>query len=321
MAEENGLIIVEQLIPEKIFSEGGSKLVIDKVKKLVENFEPDISTDKGRKEIASFAYTISRSKTFLEKAKKELKEKYLKIINPIDAEWRAISEGLNELRDAARKPLTEWEAEQKRKEELIIFNKAWDDALAEDAIFNRERAIRLKEEALAREEEERQRIEFEKKEAERKEKERKEAEERMRKDAEEKAMREAKEAIERAEAEKKRLEQEKKEAEERAEREKIEAAERAEREKQAAIEQARREAEEKARKEQEERERIEREKKAEHDRKEREERAHREDIEHRRSINAAALEDLTKITEDVEMAKAIISAIIRLEVRHVTINY
>ena len=321
MAEENGLIVVESLTPEKIFKEGGSKSIIDEIKKKVAEFVPDVETDKGRKAIASLSAKVSRSKTFLDNMGKDLKAQYKAMIDPIDSERKTIRDELDKLRDDARRPLTEWEEEKKRQDELVIFNKAWDDAIAEDAIFNRERAIRLKEEALAREEEERKRLEFEKQEAERKEKERKEAEERMRKEAEEKAMREAQEAIERAEAEKKRLEKEKEEAEERAKREKIEAAERAEREKQAAIEQAHREAEEKARRAQEERERIEREKKAEEALRELKLRKEKENIEHQRSINSAALEDLTKITGDAEMSKAIISAIIRLEVRNITINY
>ena len=82
----------------------------------VDAFVPDISTAKGRDEIKSLAYKITRTKTAIDAAGKELNEEARAKINAVDAERRKAREHLDELAKAVRQPLTEWEEAEKARE-------------------------------------------------------------------------------------------------------------------------------------------------------------------------------------------------------------
>lgn len=87
------------------------------IKAEIDAHVPDVSTPKGRAEIGSLAYKVTRSKTAIDKAGKELNAVKRKEIDAVDAERREIWARLEALADEVRKPLTEWEeAEEKRKE-------------------------------------------------------------------------------------------------------------------------------------------------------------------------------------------------------------
>lgn len=80
-------------------------------------FVPDTSTERGRKEIASMAYKVTRSKTAIDDAGKKLNEEARAKINAVDAQRRKIREELEALAAEVRQPLTDWEeAEDARKE-------------------------------------------------------------------------------------------------------------------------------------------------------------------------------------------------------------
>lgn len=86
------------------------------IRQEVESFVPDLTTDKGRKEVASLAYKVSQSKSLIEKAKVSLKAEWVEKSRAVDADWRVVERDLDELRDKARQPLTDWEkAEESRK--------------------------------------------------------------------------------------------------------------------------------------------------------------------------------------------------------------
>ena len=88
-----------------------------KVKAEVDAHVPDLTTEKGRKAIASLAFKVVKTKTALDDAGKKLTEDKRKEIAAVDAARRNIREKLDALRDEARRPLTEWEeAEAKRQE-------------------------------------------------------------------------------------------------------------------------------------------------------------------------------------------------------------
>lgn len=88
-----------------------------RIKAEVSNHVPDLTTEKGRKEIASLAYKVTRSKTAIDDAGKKLNEDARAKINAVDAQRRKIREELETLAAEVRKPLTEWEAaEDARKE-------------------------------------------------------------------------------------------------------------------------------------------------------------------------------------------------------------
>src|SRR5690606_11791300 len=81
----------------------------------VDAFEPDLSTDKGRKAIASLAYKIARTKTAIDDAGKKLNEEARAKINAVDAERRAVREHFDALSAKVRQPLTEWEEGEKKR--------------------------------------------------------------------------------------------------------------------------------------------------------------------------------------------------------------
>lgn len=285
------------------------------------NEVPDLTTKKGRDRIASLSAQVSRSKTAVEKPGRDYLKTIKELPKLIEAELRDFVNKCDALRDEVRKPLTEWEAEQERIEaerkgaeeaaklaeqverdhELALLMNAEFDRNREQERLAAEQAKRDHEERIAREAAERARLEAEAK----------------AKAEQEAALRremEAKLSAERAEQERIAAEQRAKEAEERAAREKVEAEQRAiQAEKEAAerAERARLEAIEQERRRQE----------AEAQAAAEEQRLREADKEHRAAINRAALADLIGAGLPEEQARAVICAIAKGQVRHITIHY
>jgi len=92
--------------------EDGIKALVDQIKEQTKGIVPDLSTDKGRKEIASLAYKVSQSKSAIDAEGKKLKEQYTVITNKIDESRRFAREQLDAERDRIRQPLTDWENEE-----------------------------------------------------------------------------------------------------------------------------------------------------------------------------------------------------------------
>lgn len=88
-----------------------------KVRAFIDGWQrPDVTTDAGRKEIASMAYKVTRSKGVLEKIGKELAAEAKKVPGKIDATRRHVERVLDGWRDEVRAPLDAWEtAEEERK--------------------------------------------------------------------------------------------------------------------------------------------------------------------------------------------------------------
>lgn len=318
----NELVVIEKSTALEVFKSSDSvEDIIRKVEQEVNSFIPDVTTVKGRKEIASLAYKVAQSKTYLDGLGKDLVAELKEIPKLIDANRRTVRERFDTLRDKVRQPLTEWEAEQERieaekqmfawHEEALEMNAAFDKALAERIESDHEIALLMNEKfdrdlAEAKAEAERQRIAHE-------EELKKQAAEQARLESEQKAQqeieaaaqreREAKEAAERAEREKQeaiqRAEQEAKEAQERAECEKQLAIE-AERKKQADIEAARL---------------------AEEQRKRQEDAKRQEDKEHRRVFNQEALKALISNGFDEKLATEFIKLAASNQIPHMTMNY
>ena len=102
---------VTVLTNEKTYSE-----FYNRIKEEVNGHSPDLSTVKGRSEIASLAYKITRSKTAIDAAGKKLNEESRAKINAVDAQRRKIRDELDALAEEVRKPLTEWEEKEKSRE-------------------------------------------------------------------------------------------------------------------------------------------------------------------------------------------------------------
>ncbi|ELY3856779.1 TPA: cell envelope biogenesis protein TolA [Providencia rettgeri] len=329
----NELVVIEKSTALEVFKSSDSvEDIIRKVEQEVNSFIPDVSTAKGRKEIASLAYKVAQSKTYLDGLGKDLVAELKEIPKLIDANRRTVRERFDTLRDKVRQPLTEWEAEQERieaekqmlawHEEALEMNEAFGKALAERIESDHEIALLMNEKfdrdlAEAKAEAERQRIAHE-------EELKKQAAEQARLAAEQKAQqeieaaaqreREAKEAAERAEREKQeaiqRAEQSAKEAKEKAERDAKEAQERAEREKQLAIEAERKKAHE-----------AEQARLAEEERKRQEDAKRQEDKEHRRKYNQETLQALVSNGFDEKLATEFIKLVASNQIPHMTMNY
>ena len=115
MAESNELVVVEQRNIPALFIKDGCDPIIEGLKKEAAKFKGDISTSKGRKEIASFARKFSTAKSYLDKLGKTLSDEYRAKIAPINVERNKIETCCNELRDKVRKPLTDWEDTEKKR--------------------------------------------------------------------------------------------------------------------------------------------------------------------------------------------------------------
>ncbi len=308
------LIPLESVNAVEVFTGGGLDDLLARIRAEAVTLVPNVKTLTGRKEIASIAYKVSRSKTAIDDAGKALVADLKKQTGDIDSARKKARDTLDALRDEVRKPLTDWEAEQERIERERVAAEERARAAAEEArlaeLARKEEEIRAREEAVrAAEEAERQRVA-----AEQAERERVEREARLQAEAAEKAKREAAAAVERAEREAReateRAAREAAEAEQRAK----DAAARAEREKAEAVAAAERRAKEEA-------DCAERERQAKADAQRREDEARAADIEHRRSINRAAVAALVALGIEDEIAAAVITAIVQGKVPAVAIRY
>ncbi len=108
------LILVDTSNAVAVF-EGGLDDVLSQIEKEVRSHAPDISTDKGRKAIASLAYKVAQSKTALDDMGKNLVAEWKAKSAAVDAERRRLRDRLDALKEEVRKPLTEWENAEKRR--------------------------------------------------------------------------------------------------------------------------------------------------------------------------------------------------------------
>lgn len=332
------LISIEavQANPLAVFiTENGLDPYLAQIKAEVDSFVPDMSTDKGRKEIASFAHKIARSKTALDNIGKDLKASIMEQPKLIDAERRRVRELLEGWQAQVRAPLTEYEEAEKARiaeiqakiNEITALPDQLKDHGASSEIIGKKieeitndkfdyqevqpdadaaKFVAIQKLTTLKAEVEQAEIEAKKAEAERIEAEKKaqaEREAKIKAEAEAKAKADAEAAIKKAEQEKLEAQQKAKEAEEKAEKDRLEAAEKAEREKKAAV-------------------------KAEQDRiaKEAQKKADAEarrqaNENHRRKINREALDGLVAIGISQDQAKAIITAIAKNEIPNISINY
>lgn len=109
------LIVVESLNPVELFAGDGLDPLLDRIETEVKSYYLDISSDKGRKEVASVAAKIARSKTTLDKMGKDLGEEYRLKVNALNAQRKKAWDRLEALQHDIRKPLTDWENTEKER--------------------------------------------------------------------------------------------------------------------------------------------------------------------------------------------------------------
>lgn len=130
------LIEIPEFAPVMLFTEKGMTPVLEQIEAKVAEFKPDLSTATSRKEIASMAAKVSRSKTLLDDVGKKLTEDARKQIKAVDGIRKHMRDRLDNLRDQTRQPLNEWEAKdqlridehQANLAELTALTKIEDDA-------------------------------------------------------------------------------------------------------------------------------------------------------------------------------------------------
>ena len=196
---ETSLIPIEIPDPVAVFVGGGIDSILAKVEEKANEKAGDLSaeTSEGRKEIVSLAYKIARSKTIIDDIGKNLVSDWKKKAGEVDETRKRSRDFLDSLKDKIRKPVTEYEDAEKRKEEEERTRKQREIEEREAEVARKEKEIRDTEEAA------------------RLEKERAEREETIREEARERAEKNAAEAIERSKhdaemAEKRRVEAEEK---------------------------------------------------------------------------------------------------------------
>ena len=107
---KNELIEVEEKSVLAAFVAGdGLDPIIAQARKLVDEFEPDLSTDKGRKAIASMAAKVAKLKVKLDDLGKDLVGDWKAKAKIVDGSRKKMRDELDELKARARAPLTEWE--------------------------------------------------------------------------------------------------------------------------------------------------------------------------------------------------------------------
>ena len=113
MSEETTLITLSS--PSEVFGSGKVDKLIEDVRAHCTSIVLDVSTAKGRGEIASLAYKVAQTKTALDKAGKELVEPIKARAKLIDEERKKIRDELDAIKDTVRLPLTEWENKEKQR--------------------------------------------------------------------------------------------------------------------------------------------------------------------------------------------------------------
>ncbi|HCQ8665812.1 TPA: hypothetical protein OMF41_000522 [Klebsiella variicola] len=323
MSEIMDLTVIE-IKPEQapdLYRAGGLDAYLEQIRQAV-NEVPDLTTKKGRDRVASLAAQVSRSKTAIEKPGREYLKRLKEAVRPAEAEIKRFVDACDELRDATRKPLTEWEAEQERIKAEEAMNALHAEALAMNEEFDRQLAARIesdhemallmndafdREQADKAAEAERQRIAHE-------EEIKRLAAAAAAREVEQRAQREREEAAHREAVLKAQAEQ--------AERDRIAAEQKAEADKKAAVEAERRKAHEEADRIHREAEQREQSRLAEEKRKADEQARREADVKHRKTVGTDIVKALvanTSLTR--EQAIEVLTAVKDGRIPHTGISY
>jgi len=118
--EETALIEVEKLDIVKLFSQQGMEEALSRIEARAKEFVPVLDTEADRKEIASMAYKVARSKTLIDDIGKETQAEWKKKVDEINKYRKVARDRLDVLKIEVRQPLTEWEAEEKKRRQEKI---------------------------------------------------------------------------------------------------------------------------------------------------------------------------------------------------------
>lgn len=189
------LVIEKTTALQAFMTKDGLEPIIQQARDVVAGFEHDLTTVAGRAKSKSLAAKVAKLKVRLDDAGKESIAELTSKVTKVNASRKTMRETLDDLRDEAKKPVTDWEAaDAKAKAEEIA--KAEAEKLAAEILAAEELAF-LMDDNFDRELEE-----AEKKETERIAKEKEESERKVAADAKVKAEKEAQDKIDKANREK-----------------------------------------------------------------------------------------------------------------------
>lgn len=297
MSEVTDLTVIE-IKPEQapvLYVAGGLDAYLEQIRQAV-NEVPDLSTKKGRDRVASLAAQVSRSKTAIEKPGREYLKRLKEAVRPAEAEIKRFVDACDDLRDATRRPLTEWEAEQERIKAEEAMNALHAEALEMNVKFDQELVAKFEadhEMALLMNKDFDRDREEQRRQAEQAQR---EHEARIKQEAADKAKREAEERHKAELDAAARREADEKARADAAERKRKEDADRAEREKQEAIAAEQRKAQEEADRIKRENEQKEAARLAEEKRKSDEQAKREADVKHRKTVGTNIVNALSSHT-------------------------
>lgn len=125
------LVVIEEKDIISVFAtENGVDVLFEQLANEVRAEVPDLTTKKGRDRIASLAYKVSKSKGVVDEHGKELVSAEKARLALIDADRKKWRDKCDALRDEIRKPLTDWENEEKQRIETHESNIALMQCLA-----------------------------------------------------------------------------------------------------------------------------------------------------------------------------------------------
>ena len=141
----NELIVIEskQIAPFYIKGDGVDRM-LEGIAKEARSLIPNTSTTKGRGEITSnITKFVTKPKVYFESTGKDLSSERKKEPKLIDATRKKIKDFLSDLQDELRKPLADWENEQKRIAEELAFTKLLESAYEANDQFNKDAEIEM----------------------------------------------------------------------------------------------------------------------------------------------------------------------------------
>ncbi|WXF85517.1 hypothetical protein WDV92_13925 [Pseudomonas syringae pv. atrofaciens] len=118
MSEARQVITIDDISADNapaIYVTGGLNQFLEAVTAEVTAEVPDLTTAKGRARIASLANKVSKSKKAVEDPGRDYLKRLKEMPKVVETELREFVNSMNALRDATRKPLTDWEEANDRR--------------------------------------------------------------------------------------------------------------------------------------------------------------------------------------------------------------
>lgn len=112
---ETSLVKIQSLTPQELFKNKELIPTVELIIKEVRSIPTDPTTPKGMDEIKSLAFKVAKTKTFVDKIKKEYTEEIREFLNETNSLAKTAVEMLQSLQDEVRKPATEYEEREKKR--------------------------------------------------------------------------------------------------------------------------------------------------------------------------------------------------------------